>query len=110
MSIKIPKQKIHFLKASEKHPHQKHIDFSVRNEISVETEKPYIFNYTYRVSGTKHGLWMGSDSHANLQVIMVEGNFSVLIFCERVQLVSFILSRDESADADEVTLLIYFIS
>lgn len=93
------------------------IEFSVRNH-----NKTHVFqelNYSMKINGSKPGLWIDSkwvfyaklssfnnifipDNIRNVQVIMLDGNFTVLTFCDKAQLTSFVLSREKDVNATEV--------
>lgn len=55
---------------------------------------------TKNIVNRKHVL----DDSRNVQVIMIDGNFTVLTFCEKSQLMSFILSREKEVNMSEVRI------
>lgn len=63
------------------------------------------FSYAFKINGTKQGLWIDGHAGANVQVIMIDGNFTVLTFCERSQLTTFILCRDKDMNITDVRFL-----
>lgn len=81
--------------------HYKYVEFIVRNR-NITSHVIQEFKYTLKINGTKQGLWIEGDDLANVQVIMVDGNFTVLTFCEKAQLTSFVLSREKHVNATEV--------
>lgn len=93
------------------------LEFSVRNHNKTHVFQE--FDYSLKFNGSKPGLWIDSkiifniqtklfitffipDSVRNVQVIMLEGNFTVLTFCDKAQLTSFVLSRKKDVNATEV--------
>lgn len=44
------------------------------------------------------------DDHRNVQIIYINGNMTVLTYCERTQLISFVCSREKEVNETEVSL------
>lgn len=77
----------------------------MRNNITKDRKPVMIeeLKYEFRINGSNKGLWIDNDSHSNVQVMMIDGNFTVLTLCEKTQLISFIMSRERSLNVTEVS-------
>ncbi|CRK96491.1 CLUMA_CG009897, isoform A [Clunio marinus] len=98
----------------------KAIEFSVNN-LNEKLEVEDKFDFLFKINGSKQGLWIDgklrkdcristyqyfllqTKKKAIVQVIMIDGNFTVLTFCQRMQLTSFVLSRERDTNVtDEI--------